>query len=54
VFTGGDIARQMPKESQKFKIIDKKWLKIMEKAREQRNVMIASSDDVLKASLPKL
>jgi hypothetical protein len=34
VFTAGDISRQMPTMSKKFKGIDKQWLKIMERAAE--------------------
>jgi dynein heavy chain len=34
VFTSGDISKQMPTMSKKFKVIDKQWLKIMERAAE--------------------
>lgn len=34
VFTSGDISKQMPTMSKKFKGIDKQWLKIMERAAE--------------------
>jgi dynein heavy chain len=54
VFTGGDIAKQMPVESKKFKGIDKQWLKIMERAHEQKNVIACCSNDILKNSLPEL
>lgn len=39
VFTGGEIAKQMPLEAKKFIAIDKQWLKIMEKAAETRIVI---------------
>jgi dynein heavy chain len=39
VFTGGDISKQMPQEAKKFKEIDKTWLKNMERAHEQKNVI---------------
>jgi len=54
VFTGGDIAKQMPVESKKFKGIDKQWLKIMERAHEQKNVIASCSNDILRNSLPDL
>jgi dynein heavy chain len=54
VFTGGDIAKQMPTESKKFKGIDKQWLKIMERAHEQKIVVQCCSNDILKNSLPEL
>lgn len=54
VFTGGDIAKQMPVESKKFKGIDKQWLKIMERAHEQKNVIASCSNDILRNSLPEL
>jgi len=54
VFTGGDIAKQMPTESKKFKGIDKQWLKIMERAFEQKIVVQCCSNDILKNSLPEL
>jgi dynein heavy chain len=54
VFTGGDIAKQMPVESKKFKGIDKQWLKIMERAAEQKNVISCCANDILRNSLPEL
>jgi len=39
VFSAGDIAKQLPIESKKFKQIDRLWLKIMERANENRNVI---------------
>jgi len=51
VFTAGDIAKQMPTESKKFKGIDKQWLKIMERANEQKNVIQCCTNDILKNSL---
>jgi len=54
VFTGGDISRQMPNETKKFNEINKKWLKIMERAHEQKNVINCCQDDILKSQLPSL
>jgi dynein heavy chain len=54
VFTSGDIAKQMPQESKKFKNIDKAWIKIMERANEQKNVIACCTNDILKSSLPGL
>jgi len=54
VFTAGDISRQMPTMSKKFKGIDKQWLKIMERAAEQKNVIGCCSNDILKQSLGPL
>jgi dynein heavy chain len=34
VFTGGDIAKQMPLEAKKFAKVDKDWAKLMAKAVE--------------------
>ena len=51
VFTSGDIVKQMPTESKKFKGIDKKWLKIMERAAEQKNVIQCCTNEILKNSL---
>jgi dynein heavy chain len=44
VFTGGDIAKQ----------IDKNWLKIMERANEQKNVIASCTNDLLKNFLGQL
>lgn len=54
VFTGGDIARQMPVEAKKFQGIDKNWLKIMEKAVETKKVIPCCQNDMLKDFLPEL
>lgn len=51
VFTSGDISKQMPTMSKKFKGIDKQWLKIMERAAEQKNVIGCCTNDILKNSL---
>ena len=54
VFTGGDIAKQMPGESRKFQGIDKSWLRLMEKAVETKKVIPCCQNDILKQFLPDL
>lgn len=54
VFTSGDIAKQMPQDAKKFSKIDKDWAKLMTRAEETRNVVAASSNEVLRNSLPLL
>ncbi|KAG9402276.1 hypothetical protein AC1031_006904 [Aphanomyces cochlioides] len=54
VFTGGDIAKQMPLEAKKFAKIDKDWIKLMTKANETGNVVMCCSNELLKSTLPIL
>jgi dynein heavy chain, axonemal len=54
VFTSGDIAMSLPAAAKKFKVIDKQWLKLMERAHEQKNVIRCCKDDILQQSLPQL
>jgi dynein heavy chain len=44
----------MPTESKKFKAINQQWLKIMERAHEQKNVIACCTNDILKNSLGTL
>jgi dynein heavy chain len=48
VFSGGDIAKQLPVESKKFIRIDKDWLRIMNRAEEMRNAVAAASSELLR------
>ncbi|CAM9820421.1 unnamed protein product [Heterosigma akashiwo] len=52
VFTGGDIAKQLPMEAKKFAKVDKDWAKIMAKATEQALVVEACANELLRTSLP--
>ncbi|KAG2510575.1 hypothetical protein BBO99_00008735 [Phytophthora kernoviae] len=54
VFTGGDIAKQMPLEAKKFAKIDKDWLKVMAKAAEVGFVVACCSNELLRSTLPSL
>lgn len=54
VFKGGDIAKNMPNEAKKFAKLDKDWLKLMERANEQRNVIQCCTNDMLKNMLGPL
>merc|ERR1711924_402732 len=54
VFTGGDIAKQMPMEAKKFQQIDKDWIKIMGKSADTLNVIGCCQNDMLKQLLPVL
>ncbi|GMF34281.1 unnamed protein product [Phytophthora fragariaefolia] len=54
VFTGGDIAKQMPLEAKKFAKIDKDWLKVMSKAAEVGFVVACCSNELLRSTLPSL
>ena len=54
VFTGGDIAKQMPTEAKKFVKIDKDWTKVMNKAAEMRTVVQCCQNELLKTTLPIL
>lgn len=54
VFTGGDIAKQMPLEAKKFAKIDKDWLRVMSKASEIGFVVGCCSNELLRTTLPIL
>ena len=54
VFTGGDIAKQMPKEAKRFAKVDKDWAKIMSKVTDTENVVEACGDEYLRTSLPNM
>eukprot|EP00937_MAST-01D_sp_MAST-1D-sp2_P000239 g239.t1 len=54
VFTGGDIAKQMPLEAKKFAKVDKDFVKIMAKAAGTKNVVQCCSNEVLRNTLPVL
>jgi dynein heavy chain, axonemal len=54
VFSGGDIAKNMPNEAKKFAKLNKDWLKLMERANEQRNVIQCCTNDMLKSMLGPL
>jgi len=54
VFTGGDIAKQLPVEAKKFAKVDKDWAKIMSNAATTRNVVECCANDLLKNSLPTM
>jgi len=53
VFTGGDIAKQLPQDSKRFVAIDKTWIKLMSKAVETRNVVgLCYNQEMLKFLQP--
>lgn len=54
VFTGGDIAKQMPLEAKKFGKIDKEWAKVMGKAYETQIVVECCANEILRAGLPTM
>ncbi|TYZ61675.1 hypothetical protein PybrP1_000691 [[Pythium] brassicae (nom. inval.)] len=54
VFTGGDIAKQMPAEAKKFQKVDKDWAKIMAKSVETKNVVQCCASELLKSCLPTM
>lgn len=48
VFTGGDIAKQMPVEAKKFNKVDKEWGKLMIKSQQTEQVFACTEDEVLR------
>ena len=54
VFTGGDIAKQMPMEAKKFTKVDKDWAKMMQNAFTVQNCVEVCANEVLRSSLPPM
>ena len=54
VFTGGDIAKQMPIQAKAFAGIDKTWMRCMEKSFETKKVLQSCELDLLKDNLPDM
>jgi dynein heavy chain len=44
VFSGGDVARQLPAEAKRFASIDAQWSQAMEQARTSPNVLRVCGD----------
>jgi dynein heavy chain len=55
VFTGGDIARQMPQDTRVFQKVDKEWTtRLMTKAHDLTNVVECCQNEYIKNMLPTM
>ena len=54
VFTGGDIAKQLPLEAKKFSKVDKDWTKIMQQSQSTGLVVPCCQNEMLKTKLPDM
>jgi dynein heavy chain len=55
VFTGGDIARQMPQDTRVFQKVDKEWTtRLMAKSKDVRNVVECCQNEYIKNMLPTM
>ncbi|KAA0177346.1 hypothetical protein FNF27_01124 [Cafeteria roenbergensis] len=54
VFTGGDIARALPKVASRFSKVDKDFVRIIAQAQEAKTVVKAATSDILDTLLPEM